>query len=328
VKMRILFDINHPADVHQFKHVIRILKKKHKVLIVARDKECVFELLMDNKFQFVPRKGYDGLLGKALGLVLTNLKLLRLSLRFKPDVMVGSSGDVYVAHVAKMINKPSLIFDDTEHSKLQNILCFPFATKIYSPDSYTLDLGKKHIRYPGYKEHAYLSARYFKPYNLKKDMGIKGKLILLRLVSWGASHDIGKKGIKDIPKMIDELNRLGTLVISSEEELPDKYRKYALPDKYVKKIHSLLYQSDLVVSEGGTLAVESAVLGTPTIYVNDLTMGYVEDLKKRKRIHHILKDSKILSKSRLLIQTKKKKPFEIEFDINKFMVDEILKCKN
>jgi len=55
------------------------------------------------------------------------------------------------------------------------------------------------------------------------------------------------------------------------------------------------------------------------------------ELKKLvpSEVEKTVKDLTGLSKSsKQLIKTKKKKPFEIAFDINKFMVDEILKCKN
>jgi predicted glycosyltransferase len=46
-------------------------------------------------------------------------------------------------------------------------------------------------------------------------------------------------------------------------------------------MHDLLAFADLFVGEGATMAAESAVLGTPAIYVNTLTMGYTDELDER-----------------------------------------------
>src|SRR3989338_7141253 len=207
--MKILIDINHPADVHQFKHLIRKLGKNgDKVLITARNKDCTQELLRKEKIKFIPRKGYYGVFGKLFGMLLIDFFLLRQARKFKPDLLMGSSGNLYIAQVSKLIGKPSLIFDDTEHSTWQNILTFPFATKIITPESYTLNLGKKQVRYNGLKELAYLSPEYFKPNkSVLKKLGLKktDKFIIIRFVSWDAFHDIGKKRILDKVDFVEKL---------------------------------------------------------------------------------------------------------------------------
>ena len=134
VEMRILIDINHPADVHQFKNLINELKRKGiNILITARNKDCTHQLLRKEKLTFIPRKGYYGVFGKLVGMFLIDLFLLNRSKQFKPDLLIGSSGNCYIAQVSKLIGKPSLIFDDTEHSTWQNLLTFPFATRIPFP---------------------------------------------------------------------------------------------------------------------------------------------------------------------------------------------------
>ena len=44
--MNILFDINHPAHIHLFKHAINKLKESgHNVVITSRDKDITVDLL-------------------------------------------------------------------------------------------------------------------------------------------------------------------------------------------------------------------------------------------------------------------------------------------
>ncbi|MBD3202961.1 DUF354 domain-containing protein [Candidatus Woesearchaeota archaeon] len=324
--MNILFDINHPADVHQFRYVIDKLTKKHDVKVIARDKDCVYSLLRYFNIPFIKRNGYDGLLGKIFGMIFIDLKLIKISLRFKPDVLVGSSGNVYVAQAGKFLGIPSVVFEDTEHSKLQNKLCFPFATKIVTPESFKLDLGKKQVRYPGSKELCYLSSDYFVPdKKIKKKLG-KGKIIFLRFVSWKASHDIGKKGISNKKKLVKRLSKLGKVVISSEEKLPEALEKYELKD-CKNKIHDCLYYSDIVISEGATIAAEAAVLKRPVIYANELSMGYTDELIKKEMMAQVTDDERIIELAKnLILEKNKPKKLKTEFDLNEFMAKEILKC--
>ena len=329
--MKILFDINHPADVHQFKHLIKELKSnKHKVLVTARDKECTHDLLRAEKISFVPRKGYYGIVGKIFGMFLIDLFLLKQAKKFQPNLLIGSSGNCYIAQVSRLIGKPSFIFDDTEHSKLQNSLTFPFATKIITPNCYLLDLGKKQIKYNGLKELAYLSPKYFKPNkNVLKKYKIQGKFFVLRLVSWSASHDIGFKGI-NVAKLVEELESKGQILISSELKLPKRFHKYLI--KSPNDLHHLLYFADLFIGEGASTAAEAALLGTPSIYLNPLKLGYIDELKGYKLIFHFTDESKALKKAIELIdknakaqwQNKKEKLLKEKIDVNEWMYNLIV----
>jgi predicted glycosyltransferase len=345
-RLTILFDINHPADVHQFRFVMRELSKKHRIIVTARDKECVYELLKRFKIRFIPRKGYAGAIRKIMGIFMIDAKLLNIARRNKADILVGSSGDLYVAHAAFLLRKPSVIFDDTEHSRFQNMLTFPFATKIVTPDSYSLDLGKKQVRYAGSKEDAYLSPGYFKPSKEAKSFVERAKraqgkkrAIFLRLVSWDASHDIGKGGIRDHEKLIDALSKLGALMISAEDAgmVPPRLRDMLIPHCFAY-MHDLMHYSDLVVSEGGTTAVEAAILGTRTIYSNELELGYLNRHIESGMIEQITDDRKMIARAKELLKlSEKDKGVRTRkkgrkasgsggpgFDLNRFMVDEIL----
>lgn len=324
--MKILIDINHPADVHQFKNLIKkLLAKKHKVLITARNKDCTYQLLEKEKINFMSRKGYYGLFGKTIGMFLIDLFLYRKSCIFKPDLLIGSSGNCYIAQVSKLLRRPSLIFDDTEHSTIQNLLTFPFATKVITPRPYLLELGKKQIRYNGIKELAYLSPKYFK---LNKrtinNYSINGKLIVVRLVSWDASHDLGKKGIIK-EKIIDLLNKYGTVVISSELKITKKYQKYLIKDP--NDLHHLLHYADLFLGEGASTAAEAAVLGTPSIYVNELKLGYINELIKHKLVIQTFNETQTLKKAIELLNHNSKRLWlrrkdnflNKKIDVNKWM---------
>ena len=59
------------------------------------------------------------------------------------------------------------------------------------------------------------------------------------------------------------------------------------------EIHDVLSFADLFIGEGATMASESAIMGTPSIYVNSLTAGTtLEDQEKGPFIYFpiLLKD--------------------------------------
>jgi uncharacterized protein len=50
--MKIFIDIGHPAHVHYFKNFIAVVQKNgHKVLVTARDRECIHQLLKAERIE-------------------------------------------------------------------------------------------------------------------------------------------------------------------------------------------------------------------------------------------------------------------------------------
>ena len=198
--MKILIDIGHPAHVHYFRNFIKVMEdKKHQVRVISRDKEVSQILLEKYNIPYVSRgKGGNGLIGKIVYLAKANSIVFKESMNFKPDIFL-SFASPYAAQVAWLLRKPHIAFTDTEHAKLGNYAFMPFSTKIITPDSFEKDLGVKHIKFKGFMEQAYLSKKYFIPSPVKDILQLDNndKYILLRFVSWGASHDIGHSGLND-----------------------------------------------------------------------------------------------------------------------------------
>ena len=66
--MKILFDLGHPAHVHYFKNLIKLLEQNgNQVLIIARQKDVTHNLLKHYNIPFISRgKGAKSLSGKLL----------------------------------------------------------------------------------------------------------------------------------------------------------------------------------------------------------------------------------------------------------------------
>lgn len=181
------------------------------------------------------------------------------------------------------MHKPHIAFSDTENANLAGWLTFPFSDIICTPYCYTKKIdARKHIKYKGYEELSYLHPDYFRPdSSIIKELGLSenDRFIVLRLVAWNASHDIGDKGFNNIVEVIDKLKNF-QIFISSELELPSELRKYKMTIP-PEKIHDLLYFASLYLGESPSMAMESAILGTPSILVSTSRRGYTDELDSK-----------------------------------------------
>lgn len=349
--MKVLIGMGHPAHVHFYKNVIWNLKENgHEVRIVCRDKEVALSLLKSYGFEYELYGKYRGnLLSKILEFPYNDYLFYKVAKEFKPDVLTGIL-NYTVTHIGKLINKPSIIFTDTEHATLANKIACPFADVICTPDCYKLDLGKNQIRYKGYHELAYLHPNYFKPDpTVLDDLGLNqnDKFIILRLVSWEASHDTNAKGFSNdfLEKIVDLLGKYGHVFITSEKKIPTKFEKYKLQIS-PEKLHSALYYASLFVGEGSTTAVESALLGTPPVHVESLKLksgkivsvteklGYLEELANKGLLFTFMDQEKAFDKCFNLLNDTDAKNKQLEardkllkekIDVTKFVTNLIEK---
>jgi uncharacterized protein len=293
--MKLLIDVTHPAHVHFFKCAARLWKERgHQVKFVARDKEMTIQLLDEFEIPYkILSKIRKGLLGLSLELIEHQARLLKIIKKYRPD-MILNIGGTFIVHIGKLSRVKTCVFTDTEHAKLSNGITFPFASFICTPESFFDNLGEKHYRYKGYQELTYLHPNQFSPnpnilshLNLKEDE----RFFLLRFVSWGASHDIGKKGMSLNGKreLVERLNKYGKVLISSEEDLPKDLTSYLIQVNPIY-IHDLLYYSSIYIGEGATMASEAAILGTPSVYTSPLELGYLSELDHRYQLMYHFRD--------------------------------------
>jgi predicted glycosyltransferase len=285
--MRILFNIGHPAQVHLFKNLIWNLENKgHDYKITVIDKDVSSYLLKVSGFNYeIVGTAKSSLFSKATELIKIEYNLYKIAKSFKPDILVGGVGNAYVAHVGRLLRIPSIVFDDSEHAKISHLLMDPFADVICTPSCFMNNIGKNQIRYNGYHQLAYLHPNYFKPDpDILNDLGLckEDKFVVMRLVAWDADHDIGQKGIQNKKEFVRQLEKYGRVLITAEGKLDKELEKYKIKVS-PEKIHNLLYYASLYVGEGATMATESAILGTPSIYISSLvgTMGNFVELEQK-----------------------------------------------
>jgi predicted glycosyltransferase len=274
-----------------------------------------------------------------------NLKLINISLRHNVDVFLNFLHP-YPSQVARLLGKVSLVFSDTEHARLHHRLTVPFATKVFTPACYRLDLGSKQIRFQGFMELAYLHPRHFTPDpGVLKLLGVKeeDKYVIVRFVSWAAVHDFGHVGMSmtNKRKAIEDMSLYAKVFITSEGALPDDLEQYRVNIPF-DKMHDALYYSCLLFGESATMASEAAILGTPAIFLDNDGRGYTDEeahkygivfnyseseedqLKAIEKAKEILSDESSREKYRQVRET----IVADCVDTTEFMVNEVLKYEH
>ncbi|MBE0679025.1 MAG: DUF354 domain-containing protein [Bacteroidales bacterium] len=331
--MKILIDIGHPAHVHLFKNFARIMQSRgHLIHFTIRKKEFEAELLKHEGFSYTNLgRHYRSKWGKISGLIRYNLKVLRISLCFKPDIFL-SHGSLYNLIASRLLRRPNLVFEDTGNRE-QVMLYLPFATAVFTSSGFPFKYGRKQFLYDGYHELAYLHPNQFKPgEGVLKELGVSEgeRLFILRFVSWDATHDKKQKGLTpDLKReLINLLSAAGKVFISSEAPLPPDFNVFRFPLQPEKMHHALAYAS-LYIGEGLTMASEAAILGTRAVCINDPHPVYSDLEETYRLICYIPSGKGVLDKVAEMIADEKLKTKAIadsstmlkeKIDVTAFMV--------
>ena len=295
--MRIIFDIGHPAHVHLFKHLARLLiANGAEVLFTARDKEFELDLLEAEGFPYVSfGKHYRSLPGKLWGLVKFDVQMFLTSLKFKPDLFI-SHGSPYAAHAAFLLGAKNLAIEDTGNME-QVVLYRPFTDVILTPEVLPKDLGPKQIKYNGYHEIAYLHPEFFTPDpSIHQWLGVEEgeDYAIIRFISWNATHDVGHKGMsaEDKIRLVKKLSERMKVFITSERGVVEELKPFCLqmpPDKF----HHVLNYAAIVVSEGTTTGVEAGILGTPCVYISTFDDPNCREMEEFGLVFNTSESSKV-----------------------------------
>ena len=331
-----------------FKNPINELtKKSHEIEVVAVEKEITEYLLKQFGIPYtVIGKNQPTLYRKLAALPKWEYLTFKIAREFKPDIFIGRALP-HLAHVSAIFRKPFILFEDTEHATEVQKICLPFADVVVTPDCYKRSFKGKHIRFKGYYELAYLHPNYFKPDPaVLDDLGLSkdDKFIVMRLISWEATHDIRSRGFSNdfIEKAIKSLEEYGHVFITSERKLNRNLEKYKMQIP-PQKIHSALCYANLYFGEGGTMATESTLLGTPAVHMEAILFhgkvttvaeaqhGVQNDLVNKYKLSYTFADQyQALDKALEILQDEsakenlKKKVEKLlneKIDVTKFMTD-------
>jgi predicted glycosyltransferase len=239
---------------------------------------------------------------------------------------------MYAGYAALLYGKKHIALEDTGNME-QLFFSKPVSDVILSPQSIQVDLGKKHIRYNGFHELAYLHPGRFNPdISVLNELNVKEgeKFVIMRFVSWNATHDFRQTGLslEQKSELIREISKFATVFISSESALPYEFEKYTLKLP-PNRLHHALFYAAMYIGEGATTASECAVLGTPALYINTISIGYLEQHQIYGLLYCFHNPKGLLEKALSLLNTpgikdefqqRRKKMLEETIDVTAFLV--------
>ena len=287
--MTVLIDIVHPAHVHFYKHIAwNLMRSGVPIVVAAREKDVTCDLLDRYGFSYekIGKSGNKGVFGLARELVSRDYALSAMARRAKAKVIL--TRNPAGAQVGRLLRIKSIFdTDDGPAAGVHYYSAAPFAHVITTPDAMRARFGPKHLKYPGYKQTAYLHPNHFRPNpevlrHLRIAQG--ERYFVVRFVAMVSSHDSGESGLPAEARLevVKRLAAHGRVFVSSEAALPSElgaYRFQPPPDM----MHDALAFADLLVGDSQTMAAEAAVLGTPSLRVSSWQgrLDYLDELENR-----------------------------------------------
>lgn len=292
-KRRILLYLGHPAHFHNLKIVARKLTEQGcLVLFVAREKDVLFRLLENSPVEtvFLPSRKSNSKLGLIGNILQREWRMWKIIRRFKPDVMAGT--DLVIAHIGRLTGTPSILINEDDLDQVPHFarLGVRFADLNLAPSVCRVRGYEKNTWvYNSYHELAYLHPDHFvpNPQNLAPYLDPERPFFILRFAQLTAHHDDGKTGITDelAAQLIDMLEPLGDVYITSERPLAKNFEKYRISFP-PHLMHDALAAAQLYIGDSQTMAAEAAVLGTPSLRFNDFVgkLSYLEELEHKYQL--------------------------------------------
>lgn len=290
-KKKIWIDLENSPHVLFFNPIISELKRRgYLVVITARDYAQVIGLadLFGIEYKCIGRHFGKNKFLKVIGWVYRALQLIPFYLTEKPD-MAFTHASRNVGALAKLVGLPHVSTTDYEHGKhtpynRSDLLLLPEVI----PEEGTWMESRKISRYPGIKEDVYVPS--FKPNpEFLKEMKIDGEDVLaaIRPPATLAHYHNHKSEIlfeatinylkgKDKVKIVilprtenqgADISRIWSDLFSSG--------KMIIPTQAINGL-DLIWNSDLVISAGGTMIREAAALKIPAYSIFCSKIGAVD----------------------------------------------------
>jgi uncharacterized protein len=289
--MRLLFDVNHPVQVHLLRPVLQhFAARGDECRVVARDKDVTLDLLRRYGIEAETLTTVGrGRFGSVRELLVREWRLLRLARRFRPALIVGTS--VHAARVARLCGARSVVINDDDAAAVPLFawLAYPLATRIVTPACLSHEShGPQRVTYAANQQLFYLHPKRFTP-----DPAVRAELGLaphetyglVRLSALTAHHDRGVRGVSEA--LVDEVRRglppSMRLFISSEKPLSPALAELRLP-LAAERMHHVLAAAEFCVGDSQSVTAEAAVLGTPALRLNDFVgrISYLRELERRE----------------------------------------------
>jgi predicted glycosyltransferase len=283
--MKVWIDVLTPKQALFFEPLARAMElRRHEVLVTTRVyREAQQTLRLKNlPFSVIGSHGGGTPFGKLIASAQRITRLAKLVHDWKPKVAVSFSS-VEASRVAFGLGIPHVAANDSPHSWMVARLTVPLTTFLCCPwiiprSTWTYFGGpmRKVVPYRALDPAAWLKHHRPNP-GVLKQLGLRKNkpLVVLRTEEAFASYLMGKASDKDpvVGPIIDEILRRELdcqLVVSTRYgmQAPVIRAKFGRRVTVIERIvdaTSLLSFSSVFVGSGGTMTVEAALLGIPSI---------------------------------------------------------------
>jgi predicted glycosyltransferase len=279
--MRIWVDLVNSPQVLFFRPILPVLARQgHDLIITTRDYGQTLALADQHHLAHTPIGRHGG--KSVRGLVEQNLLRVRALVEFigdqRIDLAVGHN--VYSqALAARWRRIPLVTLMDYEHQPA-NHLNFRLAQRVIVPQPFPAAALRKYgarpsrvARYSGLKEELYL-ADFVPAANPRAQLGIPADAILVVMrppATWAPYHRSKQGMFDDALRYVAAQPGVAVVFLPRIEEQAAWARSLGLANLHIPPAAvdgpNLLYHADLVISGGGTMNREAAVLGTPACTV-------------------------------------------------------------
>jgi predicted glycosyltransferase len=301
---RIWVDLTNPAHVVVLRPLVELLEADgNEVTLTARPLSHTTELLDDwgHPYTTLGQHGGAGRLGKAVAASSRAAQAFAFA-RGKAFGYGLAHGSTDLPPVGRVFGIPNTTMFDYEWATLQHSLNCRLATRVLVPDAIPAERVARYgarppklIRYPGLKEEYYLAG--FQPdESVLEELGLDRSRVIA-VVRTAPSYALYLGGSENelLPRVIRRLLDEGAqvVVLARTDEQRRALRELApgivVPDRAVDA-RSLAALADLVISAGGTMVREAAVLGTPVWSIFEGRLGAVDEQLEREGRIRFLRD--------------------------------------
>ena len=311
--MRIWVDMTNVAHPIVLRPLIELLEQDgHEVQITARPLSHTLDLLdaWGHPYSALGRYGGASKAGKARAAADRIGRLLRFASGRRFDyALAHASADL--PPVCRALRIPNTTMFDYEWATLQHHVICRLATRVLVPEAIPPERLRRYgakppklVRFPGLKEEYYLAS--FEPdrTTLEK-LGVPdGEPVCVVRTPPSYALYLGGSESALLPPLLRRLDSQGcwSVVLTRTAEQRAAVNalglEHAIAPEHAQDGRSLVALADALVSAGGTMNREAAVLGTPVWSIFEGPLGGVDELLVREGRMRILRDPEELSVER------------------------------
>ena len=287
----IWIDLDNSPHVPLFAPIIAELEaRNYSVVVTARDCFQVRELadLHRLKYKLIGHHSGKNTIRKIAGLCFRALRLIPIALREKPDLALAVCSRSQLI-VATLLEIPSMFMGDYEHATGWALIrpTWLLCPEVIPNEAIRLDPSRI-MKYPGIKEDIYVP-RFVPDRRLRSQLRLEEQDVVVTIRPPASeAHYHNPQSDELFGATVDFLSRSHHVklvalprnekqAVELRNRWPDLFSdgRMRIPDQVVNGLN-LIWNSDLVISAGGTMNREAAALGVPVYSVFRGKIGAVD----------------------------------------------------